>query len=204
MRLGYFVGRSFCACARPRRSAPSNPAASFLHPKENTSTPHPAPGSRHFVPTRVRSSLRIINTVSFPSPSRPPAHPPPSNIQYRSKNPSSSSSSTSSSSHTDTKSHLIRPRHRSQILIPSVHYLSRIPSPFSRPPTASPSVLARKCGHLFARSSGEVTADAFAQCRRCAFLTRNKRMLLILCVFETFRLPEKLTLSRAPANPPGP
>lgn len=71
MRHGNFVGRSFCACARPRRSAPSNPAASFLHPKENTSTPHPAPGPRHLVPTHARSSLRIINTVSFPSPCLP-------------------------------------------------------------------------------------------------------------------------------------
>lgn len=96
MRLGDFVGRSFCACARPRRSTPSNPAASFLHIQRKT---HPSPWYR--LPTQV-----------FP-PSHPPAVPlrrhcdytvlyyihssavPLNNISssFRSKNPSSSSSS---------------------------------------------------------------------------------------------------------------
>lgn len=112
MRLGDFVYRSFCACARPRRSTPSNPAASFLHPKENTPcTIHP-PAVYHR-PRALPESLShspCLHRVQWAS--RPPSHsvviiyiyihtvlyptaaPHPTIVissSFRSKNPSSSS-----------------------------------------------------------------------------------------------------------------
>lgn len=69
----------------------------------------------------------------------------------------------------------------------------------SHPTTRARSVLGRKRGHLFrAKPPARLRLTRLHNAAVALFLrARNKRMLLILCVFETFRLLEKLTLFRA-------
>lgn len=184
--------------------------AQFTHPQYTTvlvpsgvlvtlSLPPPRPMSFSPAVTLGRHYIHIYILSCIP-PQRPT---PPIVISssFRSKNPSSSS--------LDTKltppsrpfyPHPPYPYTVDPKSLPSVHYLSR--SLLFAPPTNTTRFSPENAAICL--GAREVMADAFAQWRRCAFLTQNKRMLLILYVFETFRLPEKLTLSRESARPTTP
>lgn len=188
--LPFCIQRKTHPARTPRRGPTSS-----CHPRRNSHPPAAAgPLGRHCI-------LYAIHALSC-SPLSPPRAAAVSS-SYRSKNPSSSSPDTKPFPIHDNPPprHHPPPPHPSpahpQVLNPyhrSIIYLAFPARP--RSPTRFSPENAAIC--LGAR---EVTADAFAQCHRCAFLTQNKRMLLILCVFETFRLPEKLTLSRESAEP---
>lgn len=151
MRPGDFVGRSFCACARPRRSTPSNPCRRFLFASKGKHTLailQPDHG-RHFIFTPYAHAhiyIRISNIYCLVA---SPCHPHPA--QYR--------RAFVPKILLLLRLHLFRlfrpldanhpawPTVRPKSLL-SVHYLSR----FS-PPGPGP-VLARKCGHLFRNPGG--------------------------------------------------